>query len=183
MQIQSSQYTDEELMFAIKEDDYACYNQLFMRYYDKLCCYVYQFIQDKYETEDIVQELFIILWNQRQRIKIDSSISGYLYKMSKNIALNHIRSNTTYHTMLENQTDNSQYYEDRSLEIQEFRVALFDCINHLPSKSKEVFLLHRLKGMKQKEIADQLSISIKTIKNQIWTSLQRLKKCLEIKGV
>lgn len=183
MPTHDGQYTDEELMIAIKEDDYASYNQLFLRYYDKLCCYVFQLIQEKQETEDVVQEVFIYLWNHRKKIAIETCVSGYLYKMSKNTALNHIKSNNSYCTLLENQAEGSLYYEDYSLEMEEFKIALYDCINRLPSRSREVFLLHRVKGLKQKEISDQLSISIKTIKNQIWISLQKLKRCLEIKGV
>ena len=62
-------------------------------------------------------------------------------------------------------------------------IALYDCIDHLPDRSREVLLLHRVKGLKQKEISEKLSISVKTIKNQIWMSLQKLKECLEMKEV
>ena len=64
-----------------------------------------------------------------------------------------------------------------------FRIALYDCIDHLPDRSREVLLLHRVKGLKQKEISEKLSISVKTIKNLIWMSLQKLKECLEMKEV
>ena len=74
-------------------------------------------------------------------------------------------------------------YEDNQLETEEFRIALYDCIDHLPGRSREVLLLHRVKGLKQKEISEKLSISVKTIKNQIWMSLQKLKECLEMKEV
>lgn len=103
--------------------------------------------------------------------------------MARNLALNHIRTQTNYKTVLENREEQLSYYEENPLETEEFRMALYDCINLLPGRCKEVLLLHRVKGLKQKEIADQLSISVKTIKNQIWASLQRLKKCLEVKGI
>ena len=75
------------------------------------------------------------------------------------------------------------YNEDNQLETEEFRIALYDCIDHLPDRSREVLLLHRVKGLKQKEISEKLSISVKTIKNLIWMSLQKLKECLEMKEV
>ncbi len=175
--------TDEKLIAAIGNDDYTSYNRLFVRYYSRLCCYVYRLLGEKEDAEDVVQELFLTLWNNRKKIAIVENVSGYLYKMARNLALNHIRTQTNYKTILDNQEEQLPYYEENSLETEEFRMALYDCINLLPGRCKEVLLLHRVKGLKQKEIADQLSISVKTIKNQIWASLQRLKKCLEVKGI
>lgn len=175
--------TDEKLIAAIGNDDYTSYNRLFVRYYSRLCCYVYRLLGEKEDAEDVVQELFLTLWNNRKKIAIVENVSGYLYKMARNLALNHIRTQTNYKTILDNQEEQLPYYEENLLETEEFRMALYDCINLLPGRCKEVLLLHRVKGLKQKEIADQLSISVKTIKNQIWASLQRLKKCLEVKGI
>lgn len=175
--------TDEKLIAAIGNDDYTSYNKLFVRYYSRLCCYVYRLLGEKEDAEDVVQDLFFTLWNNRKKIAIGENVSGYLYKMARNLALNHIRTRTNYKTVLENREEQLSYYEENPLETEEFRMALYDCINLLPGRCKEVLLLHRVKGLKQKEIADQLSISVKTIKNQIWASLQRLKKCLEVKGI
>lgn len=175
--------TDEKLIAAIGNDDYTSYNKLFVRYYSRLCCYVYRLLGEKEDAEDVVQDLFFTLWNNRKKIAIGENVSGYLYKMARNLALNHIRTQTNYKTVLENREEQLSYYEENPLETEEFRMALYDCINLLPGRCKEVLLLHRVKGLRQKEIADQLSISVKTIKNQIWASLQRLKKCLEVKGI
>jgi len=173
--------SDEKLIAAIRENDYVSYNKLFVRYYNRLCQYVYGMLQDKDDSEDVVQELFLNLWNNRKKIMITENISGYLFKMAKNQALNHIRSTTNYRNLLDNQDNTPGYYEENQLESDEFRIALYDCINQLPDRSKQVLLLHRVQGLKQKEIAEKLDISVKTIKNQIWTSLQKLRKCLELK--
>lgn len=174
--------TDEKLIAAIRKGDYASYNKLFVRYYSRLCYYVYRLLTDKEDAEDVVQDLFLTLWNNRSKIEIEENVSSYLYKMAKNLALNHIRTKANYRSLLENQQDTLSYYEENHLETEEFRIILYDCIDRLPERCKEVLLLHRVKGLKQKEIADQLSISVKTIKNQIWSSLQKIKKCMELKG-
>ena len=181
--MQNTSVTDEILIAAIGKDDYTSYNKLFVRYYSRRCYYVYRILMDKEDAEDVVQELFLTLWNNRKKIEIGENVSGYLYRMAKNLALNHIRTETNYRSVLESREEPLSYYEENPLESEEFRLALNDCINRLPGRCKEVLLLHRVKGLKQKEIADQLSISVKTIKNQIWSSLQRLKRCLELKGV
>ncbi|HCC51646.1 MAG TPA: RNA polymerase sigma-70 factor [Porphyromonadaceae bacterium] len=175
--------TDETLIAAIKEDDYVSYNRLFVRYYNRLCQYVYGWLENREDSEDIIQELFLNLWSRRKKIEVNENVSGYLFMMAKNMSLNHIRATKNYRTLLEKQSSAPDYYEEDLLESDEFRIALYDCIERLPERSREVFILHRVKGMKQKEISEKLSISVKTIKNQLWTSLQKLKKCLEIKGV
>lgn len=175
--------TDERLIAAIRENDYVSYNKLFERYYARLCQYVYGILQDKADSEDVVQELFLNLWNHRRKIVVKENVAGYLFRMAKNLALNHIRSTTNYQTLLDNQRRPSDYYEETPLESDEFRIALFDCINRLPHHAKQVLLLHRVEGLKQKEIAERLNITVKTVKNQIWVSLQKLRRCLEVKGV
>ena len=144
-----SNTTDERLIEAIRRNDYVSYNKLFERYYGRLCQYVYSLLMDKSDTEDIVQELFLNIWKNRERIETQDQLS----------------------------------YEDDRVESEEFRIALYSCIDHLPDRCKEVLLLHRIKGLKQKEISEKLDVSIKTIKNQIWISLQKLRRCLELKGI
>ena len=176
-------HADKVLMIAIGNNDYISYNKLFDRYYGRLCQYVYSLLMDRNDAEDVVQELFLNLWKNRGRIEIKENVSGYLYRMAKHLALNFIRSKVQTGSLSENQDLLLLSYEDNQLESEEFRIALYDCIDHLPDRSREVLLLHRVKGLKQKEISEKLSISVKTIKNLIWMSLQKLKECLEMKEV
>lgn len=174
------QASDRLLIKAIQKDDYISYNKLFVLYYGRLCQYAYSFLMNKEDAEDIVQELFLNLWNNRKKTEISANVSAYLYKTAKNLTLNHLRA-AKKHQSLQNYAEEMLYYEENRLEADEFRIALFDCINRLPARSKEVFLYHRMQGLKQKEIAEKLNISVKTIKNQVWSSLQKLKHCLELK--
>lgn len=177
-----TQITDEALLVAIRQGDYMCYNQLFTRYYARLCQYVYSLLENKEDAEDVVQDLFLNLWNNRQKIDVRTNGTGYLYTMAKNISLNHLRTTKNYRALLEKQAQEPSDNETSLIDTDEFRIALYDCIERLPERSRQVFLLYRIKGLKQKEISEKLNISIKTIKNQLYISLQKLKKCIEIKG-
>lgn len=178
-----TQLLNEMLIFsAIKRNDYVSYNKLFVCYYGKLCQYVYSILENKEDAEDIVQELFLIIWNNREKIDVKENVSAYLYRMAKNLSLNHLKGNVNRHLPLES-SEGVCEYEDNKIESDEFHIALFDCIDRLPPRSRQVLLLHKLKGIRQKEIAAQLNISVKTIKNQIWTSLQKLKRCLQLKEI
>lgn len=172
---------DEILIAGIKKDDYASYNLLFVRYYSRLCLFVSGIIQSNSASEDVVQELFIRLWIQRGKLDIKESISGYLYRASKNAALNHLRSEKNRKKSLDQIPSSDWKTDETQIEQLEFSAALQHCIAQLPERSREVFTMSRFEGLKQQEISDQLGISVKTIKNQIWKSMSYLKSCLELK--
>ena len=169
-------------MENIRRNDYISYRYLFDRYYTPLCQYVYGLLMNQDDAEDVVQELFLNLWKNRDKIEVRENVSGYLYRAAKHLTLNLLRSRPSMEA-LDGQEIISSFYEENRLEAEEFRVALYGCIDRLPDRSREVLLLHRLEGLKQQEIADRLSITVKTIKNLIWTSLRRLRECLEKKEI
>lgn len=115
---------------AIARGDYMSYNQLFRCYYQPLCQYVYTLLADKEDAEDVVQELFLKLWKDRGKIVITESASAYLYRMAKNMSLNFRRSRIAMESLNENPDLVSLTYEETSLETDEFRIALIDCMNH-----------------------------------------------------
>ena len=172
--------TDEILIAGIKRDDYSSYNQLFMRYYRRLCAFVFNLTQNYSASEDVVQELFVRLWIQRGKLDINESTSGYLYRASKNAGLNYLRAEKNRQKSIQNMPVQEWQTDESLIEQVEFSATLNKCINQLPDRSRDVFMKSRFDGMKQQEIADQLGISVKTIKNQIWKSLQFLKACLEL---
>lgn len=175
------QVSDEILFSGIKKDDYASFNQLFARYYSRLCAYVLSQIQNSNSAEDIVQELFIRIWTHRRRIEIKENISGYLYRAAKNSALNYLRSEKNRTKLLQYFPEGQIQNDEMLLEQIEFSHFLQQCIDELPERSKEVFMKSRIDGLKHQEIAEQSGTSVKTIKNQLWKSLQYLKSCLERK--
>ena len=171
---------DQILIAGIKRDDYSSYNQLFTRYYSRLCAFVFNLTQNYSASEDVVQELFIRLWTNRQRLEINENISGYLYRASKNAALNYLRAEKNRQKSIQNMPVAERQSDEGLMEEIEFSAALNQCIGQLPERSRDVFMKSRFDGLKQQEIADQFGTSVKTIKNQIWKSLQFLKACLEL---
>lgn len=175
--------TDESLIKLIHDDDYVSYNKLFERYFKRLCQYVYSILLNKDDAEDVVQELFLNLWKYRKRIKITGNATHYIFRMAKYLAINTTRSSVSFTSILDNLDNPQLAYIDDPLEKDEFRIALYDCIDRLPQRSREIFLLERIEGMKQKEIAEKLNISVKTIKQHIWISLQKLRTCMKLKNM
>lgn len=171
--------TGNILNSGTKQNDYHCFNRLFVMYYASLCSYVTTIIDDSSASEDIVQNLFVKFWADRKKIAINKNIEHYLFKAAKNSALNYLRSEANRKKAIDKLAIIDSPDETGYAKREEFLQKLEKCINQLPERSKEVFLLSRFEKLKQKEIAEKLNISVKTIKNQIWKSLKYLKSCME----
>uniref|UniRef100_UPI0032177843 RNA polymerase sigma factor n=1 Tax=uncultured Draconibacterium sp. TaxID=1573823 RepID=UPI0032177843 len=174
---------DNDTIKRIKQNNYYSFRILFEKYYPRLCSYVNEITNNREAAKDITQEFFIKLWSNRHQLDIQTNVSAYLYQSCKNGALNHIRKENTRHRYIELKELPSIQVDNDFLEEQELIAFVDECIEELPNRSRQVFLLSRFEGLKQKEIAAKLNISVKTIKNHIWKSLQYLRSCLEDKDV
>jgi len=174
--------TNKILIAKIKQNDYQVFNHLFFKYYASLCSYVTTIVEDSSVSEDIVQNLFVKFWSDRKKIIIHTNIEHYLFKAAKNGAFNYLRSEANRKKAIKKLEITDCLEVEECLTQEEFLYKLEECINQLPERSKEVFLLSRYEELKQKEIAEKLNISVKTIKNQIWKSLKYLKSCLDLKN-
>lgn len=169
---------DEKLLIArLKRNDKVAYKLIFLSYYDVLCRYLLNFTSNRHQAEDIAQDILLKLWTNRAHLKVHTSLKSYLYKSAynrftddyrekqrKNKMLNNIRF-TTLNNMLEG---NDELIEERLIKLD---LAIED----LPTKCKEIFILSKKEGLKYKEIAVKLGISIKTVENQIGKALVRLR--------
>ena len=144
-----------------------------------MCAYAYGFIADYGWSEDIVQEVFFKLWIDRTRITIQTSVKAYLYQMVRHAALNHLKHDHVKRAHEKTAKDTGTFYGE-SLEEQfigkELNAKIQSAINALPAERRKIFLLSRMDGLKYKEIAEKLGISVKTVENQMGKALAGLRK-------
>ncbi len=173
--------TDIQLLNKINAGDYNSFRVLFERYYSPLCNFAFKFSRDDFITEDIVQEVFVKIWEDRRTIKISESVKSYLYAAVRNKSLNKMKSESVRqeHATRFSESENKQV-DAAGLEQEEFRNYLFQCIEKLPPRCKEVFAKSRFEEMKQEKIATSLDISLKTVKAQIGKALRFLRDCLQV---
>ena len=147
------------------------------------CCVILllSFFFDSFISEDVVQEVFIKIWEDRKKIDIIGSVKSYLYSAVKNKSLNRIESESVRQKYSKQAFDiQSRVISQNELEQEEFRNHLFWCIDKLPPRCKEVFQNSRFEDLKQEQIAQNLKISIKTVKAQIGKALKLIRDCLQI---
>ena len=170
-------YTDLELLKAIRQNDEEAFNELFQRYWQKMYELAYPRVRSKEVATEIVQDLFISLWNNRLSQTI-SHLPSYLYFAVKNKALNYIASQIArekhwdYYKKFIQEAENATEYPAEFVDLID---AIENGIEHLPEKSKEVFRLSRLEGRSIPEIADTLNLSEKAIQYHLTKSLKKLR--------
>lgn len=128
-------------------------------------------------SQEIVNDVFVKIWEDAGNIMIDSSLKAYIYKAVVNRSINALNKQQKEK---QNQREFAQlpqeFYEEKQIEAHELKVQLYKAIDNLPDQCKKVFQLSRFEGLKQQEIADSLGISIKTVKNHITHALKLLAK-------
>ncbi|MDR1274452.1 MAG: RNA polymerase sigma-70 factor [Odoribacteraceae bacterium] len=157
---------EEEAPFAPGGDGRGRFEHLFKTYYAPLCDYSHAILGDYAEAEDVVQDLFTHLWNHREEIGIQGSINSYLYASVRYRALNVLkhkavmaRNNPMLVDFIENVLEEG-YSEEEELKIAKIN----EVLGSLPPRCRAIFTMSCLEGKKYGEIADELGISINTVK-------------------
>jgi RNA polymerase sigma-70 factor (ECF subfamily) len=169
---------DINLLNGLKKGKGESYKIVFAKYYEWLCNYVYKLSNNYQLSEDLVQDVFVKLWENRESIVIKSSLKNYLFKTCHNQFLQHLRKEKVKLNFLESLRWDILYdVYNTDNDVKETKVnALHLLIDKLPPKCKEVFVKGKLEGKKYKEIAKDMNISIKTVEAQMSKALQYLKK-------
>jgi len=174
------EHIDTGVFKKINEGDFDAFRILFERYYNCLCNFASGYLKDDFDCEDIVQEVYVKIWEDRNKIRISSSIKSYLYTAVKNACLNRIKAEAIRlgHTAAYLKNEDDWVIDSDQIEQQEFRNDLWQCIEKLPPRCKEVFIQSRFEGVRQQELALAMKISVKTVKAQIGKALKFIKDCL-----
>lgn len=176
----TNQQTDTELLFAIKEGDKKAFDAFFSRHYAVLCAYSKQFVSLD-DGQDIVQDIMVNLWLNRNKIVILTSPRQYLFQSVKNKCLSFLSRNEmkervekTVHENMDFIYDSADFYD-----VEELFKRIEDALKRLPESYRTAFALNRFKDMTYNQIADKLNLSPKTIDYRIQQALKLLRKDLK----
>jgi len=174
-------FTDNsELIQALKIGDPKAYNYLVNTYHHKLCVYAYSFTHDHDLSEDIVQNVFMRIWNKRYNLKDDFSIINFLYRSVYNEFIDQYRNQKSLYPLEKKYIDAVitivESEDEHSLE-RIIKIVKQE-IQKLPPKCKEVFLLSKEEGLTNIEIAEYKNISIKSVEAHITKAFSILRDSL-----
>ena len=177
------QKTEKQIVSQIKNGDVSAYKYLFELYYRDLYFFARKFLGNREVAEEIVQDVFIVLWENRNTLNITRSVKSYLFTSVKNRSINYLKSkikNIDFVGIDEAVKTSDIITADMLLELSELDDLITEAIEKLPTKCKEIFHLSRNSGLTYQEIANTLDVSKETVKSQIREALKRIKAYLNI---
>ena len=158
------------------------FEKLYKLYYPKMFAFAQNYVPANEDAENIVQDVFLILWERKDEIEISFTLTTYLFTLVKNRCLNFLR-----HKLIEEEY-NSQMKEELRFKLtfdysyqseEELQEIIRRALDTLPERCREVFIKSRIEGLKYKEISDELGISVNTVENQMVTALKKLRVALK----
>ncbi len=170
--------SDTEITDLLKFGDQVAFTEIYNRFKGLLYIYACKITGDEDIAEDLVQDIFIYVWDKRETINFTTSISSYLYSAVRYRFFDLVdkqKVRADYVQALQLFIDQGEYLTDNYILEKELAATIEKEVSNLPAKMRAVFLLSRNKNMSNKEIAVQLDISEKTVKNQLSTALKTLK--------
>jgi len=170
--------TIEELVWRqIQQKNIKAFESYYKEHYKELFLASYNYVKTAAVAQEIVNDVFLKIWEDAEKISIELSLKSYIYRAILNRSINALNKQKRES---QNQKELAQlpqeFYELRQMETNELKVMLYKAIEALPDQCKKVFLMSRMDGLKQQEIAEKLGISIKTVKNHITHALKQLRK-------
>ncbi|WP_339715773.1 RNA polymerase sigma-70 factor [uncultured Kriegella sp.] len=172
---------DNDMVKALKKGDKIAFKYLFNTYYNRLVAYIITYSHDKAQSEDIVQQTFIKLWENRQKLDDSKSPKGYLYAIAHNIYIDAIKTSKK-HEKIMNLVWESALRDriEEDFETQEIRIQKMKrVVENLPPKCKKIIHMNKVQGIKYQEIADQMGISIKTVESQMRIAFIKIREAFK----
>lgn len=184
MKVQNT-HTDESLIERLRQGDESALTELYTKFWQYLYIASYNVLRNKELCEDIVQEVFLSVWNRRMKLKIKVSLKSYLYACTRYQVFAQLRKNKKMLQVdLFNNIDQRVQYNSPEAEAEVIYKELVQQINSvvetLPAKCKKVYILSRNEQLTHLEISNRLHISTKTVENHITKALQILKKSMGV---
>lgn len=172
--------SDADLVDKLRSGDIDAFDQVFKKYGDRLFGFALSYLKSKEETEGLVQDVFIKIWENRKNLKKESSLKSYLFTIAYHDMCQIFRKKQIHEKFLEEKsaTSDSTLKMDEQLEYKETLEQVNKLIARLPEKQRIIFTKSRNEGKSTKEIAEEMNLAPGTIDNNISATLKFLRKHL-----
>jgi RNA polymerase sigma-70 factor, ECF subfamily len=177
--VTNHQLVEEQFLIeGLKNRNKIVFDFIFAYYYSGLCAFANRFLNDKAVAEDLVQDFFVLLWEDYSRIQIRTSLKSYLFISVKNRCLDvkkHHQAIEKYRTFILNSSNNGGDDGESFLTESELRQAVQMALQKLTPRCREIFEMSRIQGLSNQVISEQLEISKRTVELQISNALKILR--------
>ncbi|MDD2953243.1 MAG: RNA polymerase sigma-70 factor [Parabacteroides sp.] len=172
---------EAELLKALSRGEHKAFDQLFISYYPKLKMFLKGFLPTEAEAEDLAQDVFVKLWNYRERLSQVENINSYLYRMAKNTLYTYLEHSFS-RDLIDDMKDASEVLSAESLEDMLFAKELEELIDRkveaMPPQRKAVYCMSRKQGLSIEEIAFRMDLSKRTVETHLYKALVDIRKVI-----
>lgn len=176
----SGAFSEDKILQGIASGDESVFRHVFDTYYQLLVTFAFRYLNDLDSSRNVVQDLFVSLFDKRESINIHTSLKSHLYQSVRNRAINVLKREKMqrdhHHRILE-ENSGSEFYEEIS-DVDELQNRIAKVVNNLPGQCQRIFRMSRQDGISNSDIADQLSISKRTVETQISKALKKIREDL-----
>lgn len=168
----------EQVLKELSEEQESALEELFNYYYPRLYAFSKSFLKLEQGIDDILQEVFLRIWQNRKNILDPATFNSYIFTITRNLLLNELRSRLNNNNLKEEIRKLSvaqEYISSEELDYTDFKNRVDKIISELPERQKEVFILSRTEGLSHKEIASKLEITPKTVEYHISLAIKSVK--------
>lgn len=173
--------TDEQLLQGLYNGSEDAYRKLFFTYFEPLTYYAHKYLNDMDASRDMVQEVMSYVYENRETLRITESLKSFLYRAVANRSLNIIKHEEVkqrHHKIIKERSD--EMLEEDTIETSELEAKINRLMAELPEGCRKVFVMSRVDGKSNQEIADELNISKRTVETQVSKALKTLRNALKI---
>ena len=173
-------YTDFDLVSLLKADDVRAFDTLYARYFGKLYNHAYEKLHDRFLAQEVVQDLFVSFWQNRYKIEVHTSLASYFFVAIRYLIINQFKKQLIYEQKIDKMTLTQSQITDETnewLDLKDLQTDYQAALHTLPEKCREVFTMSR-NGATNKEIAETLNISTKTVEQHVTKALRTLRVLL-----
>ena len=167
------------------------FSKLYLTFYPRLVRFASVFVVYEEDAENLIQDLFVGLWERQDTLGAVENINAYIYRLAKNKCLDHLKHKQVterFAAGIQSQFEQETALKMQSLEAFDVELASEEkveqvvtrAIDALPAKCREIFLLSRYEGLKYREISDKLNISVNTVETQMCIALKKLRATINI---
>lgn len=170
----------------IRNGDAQAYEKLFHTYFEPLSLYTNTFLKDIDLAQDIVQQMFVTLYEKREQLQIHTSIKSYLYTAVRNRAMDHLRSqkiHSLHHEKIKASQSEIDTTEDEEVLRTELQQKLYHAIAQLPEQNLKIFRMSRMQGLSNQEIAEELGLTKRTVETHISNALKKLRTLVHLVSI
>jgi len=176
--IQNEEHIDTKLISRFRNGDMEAFRKIYDSYCEPLYRFAYSYLKDSFEAEEIVQDVFLKVWEKREEVDEQKSFKSYLYRITVNKVFNELKHRVVkqkYEQHALNFDQITSETPESSIQFQELNKKLEHLLAQLPEQQRNIFIMSRWKGLSNAEIAENLSLSIRTVENQIYRAAKFIK--------